>query len=104
MIQISTPDPVTSETDAGTPNDRPAIGRGALVGGSLGFLVVFVAVVIATTIAGFDTGGAVGVALFVGLFGGFGFGAMAGALVPVTRHFDAQPMPGLIGSVAPESK
>ena len=55
------------------------IGRAAVRGGVLGFVVVASSISAAFAWAGQGAGG-IGVGLFVGLFGGVGFGSMLAAM------------------------
>ncbi len=80
-------------TSKGT--EEISFGRSAAVGATIGFGLVFTAVSIAAAIGDWGTGSAVGVGAFVGAWGGAGFGAMAGAIRPVTRHLDARARPNV---------
>jgi hypothetical protein len=61
-------------------------GRGALIGGALGFPTVAAIVASIALMAGFELTSALGIGAFAALWGGFGLGSMMGAIVVVTRE------------------
>lgn len=63
------------------------IGRAAIIGGTIGFVVVTIAVSVVVALAGGGRG-SVGAGVLAGFFGGVGFGAMEGATAYADRHPD----------------
>ena len=61
------------------------IGRAALVGGAIGFVVVTLAVWAVVAIAGGGSG-SIGAGIVAGWFRGIGFGAMEGATAYANSH------------------
>ena len=69
---------------------EPNVGRNAMVGYVVGFVVAVVSITIAGTLTGFGFVNSLGLGAFVGMWGGGGFGAMMGGTVPLARHLDTQ--------------
>ena len=67
------------------------VGRGAMLGAVIGFLVVSTAITGAGVSAGLGLGASAGLGGMIGVFGGTGFGFMMGAIVPLARHTESQP-------------
>lgn len=72
---------VTSDVTTGEHADHRRARQAALVGGTIGFVVVTVAVWLLCASNGVAVVPAIGLALFVASWGGFGFGAMLAASV-----------------------
>ena len=70
--------PLVDGTDIG-------IGRAALIGAAIGFVVIGSLGVALALFAGAAPGAAAAVGVFAGVFGGPGFGGMLGAVIHVTR-------------------
>jgi hypothetical protein len=64
------------------PTDGAGIGRSAIVGAAVGFLVVTIGVTVAGTLGGIGFGASLGLGAFVGMWGGAGFGFMMGGTIP----------------------
>jgi hypothetical protein len=64
------------------PTDGAGVGRSAMVGAAIGFLVVTIGVTVAGTLGGIGFGASLGLGAFVGMWGGAGFGFMSGATIP----------------------
>ena len=79
-----------AETARTGPAPEPRLGRSALLGAAIGFLVVAVVIGILGTIAGMPAIGAFGMGAMVGVWGGAGFGFMLGGTVPFARYLDAE--------------
>lgn len=69
---------------------EPNLGRSAVIGYVIGFLVVAVGITTAGTLAGLGFGSSLGLGAFVGVWGGGGFGFMMGGTIPLARHLDSQ--------------
>ena len=65
--------------------EEPRVGRAAMRGALLGFVLVAIGVTWMAYAGSADFGGAVGVGVFVGIWGGCGFGGMMGAILCITR-------------------
>ena len=72
--------------------EEPNVGRNAMIGAAVGFLVVTVAITTAGTLGGIGFGASLGLGAFVGMWGGTGFGFMMGGTIPLARHLDARPI------------
>src|SRR6187402_2923987 len=68
---------------------EPNVGRSAVIGYVVGFLVAAIVITGAGTLAGWGFGNALGLGAFVGIWGGGGFGFMMGATVPYALYLDA---------------
>lgn len=81
---------VTVYPDAVGPAAEPQVGRSALIGAAIGFLVALVALTAGGTALGVDLAGSLAFGAFVGSWGGAGFGFMVGATLPLARHADRE--------------
>jgi hypothetical protein len=86
------PEPTGPRLLSGESSDEPNIGRSAMTGAVLGFVVATVAVTVLGILGGIGAGASLGLGIFVGMWGGAGFGFMMGATVPYARHLDAHRM------------
>ena len=68
----------------------PNVGRTAMIGYVIGFVVATVAITAAGALGGLGFSSSLGLGAFVGIWGGGGFGFMMGGTVPLARHLDAQ--------------
>lgn len=66
------------------------VGRAALIGVALGFVVLATLATAVASIAGLEPLEALGVGSFTALWGGPGFGAMFGAITAITRNERAE--------------
>lgn len=69
--------------------EEPNVGRGALIGAIIGFVLLTTFVTVAGTLAGYGFPSALGLGTFVGAWGGIGFGVMMGGTIPLARFMDA---------------
>jgi hypothetical protein len=76
------------------------IGRAAVIGAILGYLVVFPLVSVILLVAGAGLVSAVAVGAYVAIWGGPGFGAMFGASWYVSKFSDDKPSPSPSGVAA----
>ena len=76
------------------------IGRAAVIGAILGYLVVFPLVSAILLVAGAGLVSAVAVGAYVAIWGGPGFGAMFGASWYVSQFTDDKPSGSLLGAAA----
>lgn len=68
--------------------DAIHLGRKAVVGAAIGFVVVTVGMTIAGALTGLGIAPALGLGLFVGAWGGTAFGFMMGGTVPLGRQLE----------------
>lgn len=87
------------EPDSRRAGDAPdaGIGRAAVIGAVLGYLVVFPLVSMILLVAGAGLVSAVAVGAYVAIWGGPGFGAMFGASYYVSKFADDKPSPSPLG-------
>ena len=76
------------------------IGRAAVIGAILGYLVVFPLVSAILLVAGAGLVSAVALGAYVAIWGGPGFGAMFGASWYVSQFTDDKPSPSRLGAAA----
>lgn len=62
------------------------VGRGALCGAVIGFIVVASLVTVVGMIAGLEALDSIGLGAFAAVWGGPGFGALVGAVMVITRN------------------
>jgi hypothetical protein len=74
-------------------SDEPGIGRTAVIGAAVGFLVSTIGITVAGSLGGIGFGASLGLGAFVGTWGGAGFGFMMGGTLPLARRLDSQPSP-----------
>jgi hypothetical protein len=96
-MMITEPEAVTRRGDGEAP--EAGIGRAAVIGAILGYLVVFPLVSVILLVAGAGLVSAVAVGAYVAIWGGPGFGAMFGASYYVSKFTD-KPSPSPSGAVA----
>jgi hypothetical protein len=77
------------------------IGRAAVRGSIVGFVIICVFVTAVGMYAGVPLGGAIAMGVFAGLFGGPGFGGMLGAVAFATRQEKAAARIRRAGRVEP---
>lgn len=80
---------VRNAPETSTP-DEPNVGRTAMIGYAVGFVVSVVVITAVGTIAGMGFGASLGLGAFVGVWGGGGFGFMMGGTIPLARYLDDQ--------------
>lgn len=88
------------EPDGRRAGDAPdaGIGRAAVIGAVLGYLVVLPLVSVILLVAGAGLVSAVAVGAYVAIWGGPGFGAMFGASYYVSKFPDDTPGPSPLGA------
>lgn len=62
------------------------VGRAALIGAGIGFVVVALATMAVARLAGLSSLDALGLGAMVGVWSGPGFGALFGAILTITRN------------------
>jgi alkyl hydroperoxide reductase subunit AhpC len=76
-----------------TDRHEPNLGRSAVRGYGIGFLVTTVAITVTGTLGGLGFGPSLGLGAFVGVWGGGGFGFMLGGTLPLARYLDGESKP-----------
>src|SRR5438105_14039803 len=95
-MMITEPEAVTRRGLGEAP--EAGIGRAAVIGAILGYLVVLPIVSVILLVAGTGLVSAVAVGAYVAFFGGPGFGAMFGASYYVSQFADDQSCPAPLGT------
>jgi hypothetical protein len=76
---------MTSDARRGDHTEDQVAGRGAVLGGLIGVVVMAGAVALLGVSTGTGLGGAIGLGIFCAFWGGLGFGSMLGATVSLMR-------------------
>jgi hypothetical protein len=79
---------ITAPPAASPEMDDGMVGRNAMIGLVIGFVLVASGITVAGTIGGLGFMPSLGLGVFVGAFSGAGFGFMFGATIPLARQLD----------------
>jgi hypothetical protein len=80
---------MTTAADTIVRTAEPRVGRAAVTGGLIGFVVVSTAASLLSVVSGVDVIPAVALGLFVGSWGGLGFGAMLAASITTAMRTES---------------
>lgn len=79
---------VTPTTQTADPSAPLRVGRAAVIGAAVGFVVFSTLITIGSYAAGNSLGGSLGLGVFAGFWGGLGFGFMIGGTMYVSLTED----------------